>query len=69
MARHFNYDDDWETAVLECPRCGWTGTFYEGHTEGYAALMDSTCPRCPWPDDRILAIVAYATSPASYRGR
>ena len=53
--------DDWESMVLECPRCGWKGTFYQGDVELFAELMDCKCPKCPWPNDPILAIVSYAT--------
>jgi hypothetical protein len=26
-ARIFNYEDDWENEILECPKCHWKGTF------------------------------------------
>jgi hypothetical protein len=57
MAIHFNVNDDWQAAILECPRCGWRGTFYEGAVEAYAEVMDSSCPRCPWLHAPMLAIV------------
>ncbi len=68
MARHFESGDAWETTALVCPNCGWTGTFNQGDVEFYEALMDSSCPKCPWPDDPILAIVTYAST-HSRRGR
>ena len=61
MSKHLLYSDDWESMIFECPRCGWKGTFYEGNYELFAQLMDCKCPKCPWPDDPILAIVSYAT--------
>ena len=60
-ARHFSYYDDWKTAVLTCPKCGWTGVFEEGDVEHHEALMDSSCPDCQWPDSPMLAIVSYPT--------
>jgi hypothetical protein len=53
--------DDWKSAVLECQRCGWKGSFDQGAVEHYEALMDCSCPDCPWPDTPILAIVSYPT--------
>ena len=64
-AQHFRHDDDWESAQLTCPKCGWTGTFHEGVVDVYAEVMDSKCPRCPWPDDPMLAIVSLVVSPPS----
>jgi hypothetical protein len=61
MAEHFGYYDDWKSAILECQRCGWKGSFDEGAVEQYDALMDCSCPDCPWPDTPILAIVSYPT--------
>jgi len=26
-ARHFNYFDDYNSEILECPKCHWRGTF------------------------------------------
>lgn len=63
MAWQFEHSDPWETTPLVRPRCGWTGTFLQGDTEGYESLMDSSCPKCPWPEAPMLAIVSYATSP------
>jgi hypothetical protein len=61
MARNFNYYDDWRATTLECPRCGWKGTFDEGSVELHDELMDSSCPRCPWAEAPMLAIVSYPT--------
>jgi hypothetical protein len=58
-ARHFEYSDDWKTAELTCPECGWKGTFDEGSVEHHAELMDSSCPRCPLLEAPMLAIVNY----------
>jgi len=61
MTETFRYYDDWKSATLECPRCGWKGTFEEGDVEYYDALFDCSCPRC---DTRppMLAIVSYPTT-------
>ncbi len=61
MARHFDYFDDWKTEILECPKCGWKGTFEEGDVGYYEQLMDSSCPTCSYPNDPMLAIVSYPT--------
>lgn len=61
MAITFNYYDDWKSAILECPRCGWKGTFDQGSVELYKELMDSSCPKCPWLDAPMLAIVNWPT--------
>lgn len=61
MAKHFGYYDDWKSAILECPRCGWKGKFDQGSVEHYAELMDSSCPRCDCPDAPKLASVSYPT--------
>jgi hypothetical protein len=58
---NFSYYDDWRSAVLTCPQCGWTGTFEQGAVEHYSELFDSSCPSCPWEDSPILAIVSYPT--------
>jgi len=65
MAKHFGYYDDWKSAALECPRCGWKGTFDQGSVEYYKELMDSSCPRCDCHDAPILAIVSYPTTEES----
>jgi hypothetical protein len=65
VAKHFEYLDNWKSAVLECSSCGWTGTFEGGSVELYNELMDSSCPTC----DTMLAIVSYPlTSSSSARG-
>lgn len=64
-ARHFGYYDDWKTATLTCPKCGWSGTFEQGDVEHYEELMDSSCPACKWPDAPMLAIVPYPTTEES----
>src|SRR5689334_2611123 len=61
MAKHFGYYEDWRTAQLECPRCGWKGTFDQGSVEHHDYLMDSSCPQCPGGDGPMLAIVRYPT--------
>ena len=61
MAKHLGYYDDWRSAILHCPHCGWTGTFEEGSVEYYRELMDSSCPACHWSSAPILAIVSYPT--------
>lgn len=61
MAKHFGYYDDWKSAILECQRCGWKGTFDQGAVEYYDEFMDSRCPLCAWPDAPLLAIVSYPT--------
>ena len=61
MAKHFEYYDEWKTAILACPRCGWEGTFDQGVVELYDELMDSSCPICAWFDAPMLAIVSYPT--------
>jgi hypothetical protein len=57
----FRYYDDWKSTILECPRCGWKGTFDQGHKELYDELMDSSCPKCSWLEAPVLAIVSYPT--------
>ena len=59
MAKHFAWYDDWKSAILECSRCGWKGTFHEGAVEHYEELMDSSCPDCA--DAPMLAIVSFPT--------
>ena len=61
MAKHFKYYDEWKLAILECPRCGWKGTFEQGSVEHHVELMDSSCPVCAWLDAPMLAIVSYPT--------
>ena len=59
MANHFDFYDDWRAATLVCPRCGWKGRFDQGSVELHEELMDSSCPRCPWTEAPMLAIVSY----------
>src|ERR1035441_9651732 len=59
--KHFNYNDDWKSAVLECPRCHWSGKFMDGSVEFYRELMDSSCPKCDSAHAPMLAIVNYPT--------
>jgi len=61
MARIFKFYDDWKTAIFECPKCGWKGTFDQGAVEYYEALMDSSCPVCDFFSAPMLAIVSYPT--------
>lgn len=61
MATHFGYYDDWQSAILTCPECGWTGTFEQGSVEYYDELQDCSCPRCDSLDAPTLAIVSYPT--------
>jgi hypothetical protein len=60
-AKQFSYFDDWKTAVLTCPKCGWSGSFEEAAVEYHEELMDCSCPVCAWPDAPMLAIVSYPT--------
>jgi len=60
-AKHFGYYDDWKTATLTCPKCGWSGTFEQGTVEHHNDLMDSSCPACDCLDSPMLAIVSYPT--------
>jgi len=62
MAKLFGYYDGWKSAILECPRCGWKGTFDQGSVEYYDEVMDSSCPRCDGLDAPMLAIVSYPTT-------
>ena len=59
-ARHFNYEDDWENEVLECPKCHWKGTFKEAGPNYFAELMDCECPNCDFLEAPMLAIVNYS---------
>jgi hypothetical protein len=59
--RQFKYYDAWKTEVLTCPKCKWKGTFEQGSTETFEALMDCHCPECVYPDAPMLAIVSYPT--------
>jgi hypothetical protein len=67
MSKHFGYYDDWKSVILECPRCGWKGTFDQGSVEHHDQLMDSSCPECAWTDAPMLAIVSYPTIQESER--
>lgn len=58
----FRYFNDWASAILECPCCGWRGTFWEGDVEPFEHVFDSCCPRCTCQrSNRMLAVVAHAT--------
>ncbi len=59
--QHFNYYDDWKSAVLECPRCHWRGKFMDGSVGHYRELMDSCCPKCDFAHAPMLATVNYPT--------
>ncbi len=61
MAKRFGYYDNWKSAILHCPRCGWKGTFEEGSVEYHREWMDTSCPACDWLSAPILAIVSYPT--------
>ena len=61
MARNFKYYDNWQSAVLKCPQCGWEGTFEQGDVGCYRELMDCSCPVC----DTLLAVVSYPTTEES----
>lgn len=43
-AVRLSYFGDWQTRILTCPICGWTGTFEEGLVEIYDCLRDCSCP-------------------------
>ena len=60
-AKQFGFYDNWKSAPLECPRCGWKGTFEQGAVEYYDDLMDCSCPECSHFDPPRLAIVFYPT--------
>ncbi len=60
-AKILGYFDDWKTARLTCPKCGWSGTFEQGTVEHHEELMDSSCPVCPESDAPILAVVPFPT--------
>ena len=62
MAKQFNYFDEWQSVVLECPVCKWQGTFEQGSVEYYNELMDSSCPVCDVDTGPMLAIVSYTTN-------
>jgi hypothetical protein len=62
-AQVFHYDEDWKSALLNCPKCGWQGTFEEGDVEFYSQVMDSHCPKCQGDDSPMLAIVSLAVPP------
>ncbi len=64
MIRHFNYYDEWKTVILECPVCGWKGTFEQGSVSHYKDLMESACPQCDG-HETTLAIVSYPTTQES----
>ena len=60
-ARHFNYyEDDWKTAILECPKGHWKGTIEEAGPRYFAEVMDCECPECDFFEAPILAIVNYS---------
>lgn len=59
--RQFGYFDDWKTEPLHCDVCGWVGTFEQGLTELYSALVDCHCPQCPGGTHTMLAIVSFPT--------
>ena len=64
-ARLFNWFDDYESVLLECPKCHWKGTFEQGsvdyHAELHAECADCSCPNCDYFDAPMLAIVSYPT--------
>ena len=64
-AKLFNCFDDYESVVLECPKCHWKGTFEHGsvdyHAELHAECADCSCPNCDYFDAPMLAIVSYPT--------
>jgi len=59
-ARHFNYEDDWENEILECPKCHWKGTFKEAGPNFFGEVMDCECPNCDFFEAPMLAIVNYS---------
>jgi hypothetical protein len=61
MAKLFGYYDDWKSELLECPKCGWRGTFEEGSVEHHAELIDCSCPQCDSFEAPMLAIVSFPT--------
>jgi hypothetical protein len=65
MIKNFNYYDAWKSVILECPSCGWKGTFDQGSVSHYNDLMESACPQCDGLDAPTLAIVSYPTTEES----
>jgi hypothetical protein len=61
-AKQFNYFDDYQSLILECPKCHWQGTFEQGSVETYDDQMDSACPKCDFSCSPILAVVLYPTT-------
>lgn len=57
--KRLKYDQDWQSEILTCPKCGWQGTFEEGQNECFETLMDCSCPDCDWLESPMLAIVSY----------
>ena len=55
----FRYFDDWRSAILKCPSCGWRGRFMAGSVECFRSVFVSQCPKCTYSYS--LAIVEYAT--------
>jgi len=64
-ARIFGYFDDWRNAILECPSCGWKGTFGQGLRDQSDMVMDSSCPNCA--ESPMLAVVSATCSVAEYQ--
>ena len=60
-AVHFNYYDDWRTAILTCPVCDWQGRWEQANINHHNELMDAECPKCE-SHPPMLAIVSYATA-------
>ena len=58
--RHFNYEDDWKNAILECQKCHWKGTFEEAGLNYHAEVLDCECPNCDYFEAPMLAIVSYS---------
>ena len=59
--RQFGYFENWQTEPIHCDVCGWVGTFEQGLTELYSALVDCHCPQCPDGIHTMLAIVSFPT--------
>ena len=57
MAKHFEQSDNWETAILACPKCNWQGKFFDGEAEVFQDLTKCSCPKCGGPVATVSHIV------------
>lgn len=60
MTRFFDYYDKRDgSELLQCPRCGWTGTFDQAATGLYDTFSDAHCPNCEATAAPLLGIKMY----------